>query len=180
MDLCVCSRCAVCIIQPQIFAPGHRSFSTLTVHRDPLFAPSWTQYLGSLRYGQQWFAGLRFVEFSRCCNLAAFQDRRPVCLTPCDWPVRPGLMPHINLSACPHRTNFHPGPNLPPQPSNRLRRAPPEYTDGRALKSQEPSFYRSEILGRADLVAQFTAGTSSPAAIMSVPFVYDNVGTENL
>ena len=116
MDLCVCSRCAVCIIQPQIFAPGHRSFSTLTVHRDPLFAPSWTQYLGSLRYGQQWFAGLRFVEFSRCCNLAAFQDRRPVCLTPCDWPVRPGLMPHINLSACPHRTNFHPGPNLPPNP----------------------------------------------------------------
>ena len=75
---------------------------------------------------------------------------------------------------------FPPRPKFAPQPSNRLRRAPPEYTDGRALKSQEPSFYRSEILGRADLVAQFTAGTSSPAAIMSVLFVYDNVETENL
>ena len=96
-------------------------------------------------------------------------------------------MSHINLSADVHtgpistRAQICP-PTLLQQPL--ARRAQPEYTDGRALKSQEPSFYRPEIFwseSASDLVAQFTAATSNgPAAIMSVPFVYDNVGTENL
>ena len=52
MDLWVCSRCAVCIIQPQIFAPTPRSQVILNSNcTQTLFLPpSWIQYLRSLRY----------------------------------------------------------------------------------------------------------------------------------
>ena len=170
-------------------APGHRSFSTLTVRPLTLFLLPTDPVSLVIKIWPAVQVGFRFVDFRACC-LAIWQHfrtvvGRPVCLTPCDWPVRPGqLMSHINLSA-----DVHTGPIstqaqiCPPTLLQPLeRRAQPEYTDGRALKSQEPSFYRSEIFWpRADLVAQFTADTSiGPAAIMSVPFVYDNVGTENL
>ena len=87
-------------------------------------------------------------------------------------------MPHINLSAAPH---FQPGPNLPHNPPTAWVVPQPEYTraGARSEITGEPSF-RDFWAAAADLVAQFTGGTSGPAGIMSVPFVYDNVATENL
>ena len=97
-----------------------------------------------------------------------------------------GLMPRINLSA-----RLHIGPisihTHSPDQIHPLR-GPQEYTRPCAWKSEEPSFYRSEIFGPrapwiADLVAQFTGTTTiSPAPswvfclfmIMPVPGIYDN------
>ena len=77
-----------------------------------------------------------------------------------------GLMPRINLSARLHigPISIHTADQIHPL------RGPQEYTRACAWKSEEPSFYRSEIFGPlapwiADLVAQFTGTTTttSPA-----------------
>ena len=94
-----------------------------------------------------------------------------------------GLMPRINLSARLHigPISIHTADQIHPL------RGPQEYTRACAWKSEEPSFYRSEIFG--PLCSALNCGPSrsiyghyyyQPSAILSVLFVYDNARAGNL